>query len=440
MSFLPYETARPYQWTTPLTLSLALHGAAVVVFLTAPFVTFDPPAAPQGNDMIIRLEILDLEGMLETVPVMPTDLNGTEIDAVPGDEAGSETSSELGTDSFDGPAIAPEIIAEQTPPEETAPIETPPDTVPMLENIPEQADIAPFTTASIPFSPLDNAAILSPLAEPRAPAKDTRDTALAPPTPQPEDIPPPEVLTPEDVAIEVAAIEPPVSDVAAPLQAGTLPPALGTPLAAPDEATRLIGALLSRIRSVEAPPCTIALPRRSTEARVGLSLIGPDRDALSLYGAQLSEGLPTPVSSVLEVVDPRQCAALDALAQTTAYPASRIGFQLESSTLTNGETLQARVIGAGGLALAVLLIDDNGIVQDLSRFTTLDGADPVIAAPVSRAGEGRDTRQLLIVFGTTGVPLAFDGFDGRPAQALFNSLDPQRLAQSAFAVVSFDVR
>lgn len=435
MSYLPYATARRHQWATPLTLSLALHGAAVIVFLTVPFVTFNPPSIPSAKDMIIRLEILDLEGMLQTVPVTAPETGGIETNTVLGEDNGTDGGEGTAQNLPETVAVEPETPAEiptATLPETAVetPAETPTETPPEIAQT--QPEIAPEIVAmtAVPASPLDTAAILSPLAEVRAPALDPREAALA--------LPP---QLPETPPATVGIIAPPGETTPeAPPTVGNETPAIGSPLAAPDETSLLIGALLTRIRSVEAPACTVALPRRSSEGRVGLSLIGPDRDALSLYGAQLAEGLPTPVSSVLEVVDRRQCAALDALSQTAAYPASRIGFQLDSSTLTNGETLKARIIGAGGLALAVMMIDDNGVVQDLSRFTTIDGTDPVISAPVSRAGDGRETRQLLMVFGTTGAALDLTGFEGRMAQDVFNSLGPQRLNQAAFAVVSFDVR
>ncbi|MFL4472326.1 hypothetical protein ACERZ8_21470 [Tateyamaria armeniaca] len=82
------------------------------------------------------------------------------------------------------------------------------------------------------------------------------------------------------------------------------------------------------------------------------------------------------------------------------YPANRIGLSLDTATLVSGDELTGRVLGAGGLFVTLLLVDDNGVVQDLAPFVSLDGNVPVFQAPVARAGASRATRQVLVAIGT----------------------------------------
>lgn len=471
MSFLPYDQSRPRQWAAPLTLSLTLHAAAIGFVLTAPFAKITTLSNAPTNAPLIRLEILDLEGMRETLPLAanpaldpPAELAPTtEIPesfgtpdslaegggAPEGDNPNpsAEASASLSathedpqdTDEEKGDLVA--TVAEAEAPEDGTP-EPIPDAPQRAEG--EPAEITPperIATASEtstppshlqPF-PLTIESEISPLAEPRRLPTLGAEASMA--------LAPFESVSSAPQASELESAPPLAGGADQSVRTTEATPlGRGVPIANPSEAMHLVAALMTRIRSVEAEPCTLALPRLSAQGRVGLSLIGTDRDALSQYGADLSQDMPTPVSSVLEVIDPRQCAALDALALAEAYPASRIGFQIETTTLVQGEPLSARISGAQGLDIAVLLIDDNGVVQDLSRFVTFDADTPVLSVPVMRSGESRETRQLLMVLGTSDGPLEFTDMEGRTAQDIFARLSSERLAQIAFALTTFDVR
>ncbi|WP_299684110.1 hypothetical protein [uncultured Tateyamaria sp.] len=246
-----------------------------------------------------------------------------------------------------------------------------------------------------------------------------------------EDPEPAEVTEPADITEDPAVADPAEEDTGT-ATAGAIPN--------PSPAALQIGALLQRIRETPAPQCTLVLPRRAGDDGVGLSFIGAEPDTLETLAARIVDGLDTVPAQTREILDPRQCAALDAIRQSAAYPASRIGLALDDTTLNSGEALRARVLGAGGLFLTLILVDDNGVIQDLARFTTLDGNDPVIEAPVARTGPARDTRQMLIVLGSTDAPIDLSGGIGQLAQDAFAALPREVLETSLFGLATFDVR
>ncbi|MEX0364783.1 MAG: hypothetical protein AB3N22_01855, partial [Ruegeria sp.] len=146
------------------------------------------------------------------------------------------------------------------------------------------------------------------------------------------------------------------------------------PVANPSASDIAIGQLLRQIRASTQPQCTLALPRRAAgDPGVGLSLIGNDDEVLNTLATSLGAQV-TINAQTREIIDPRQCATLDALRQAESYPASRIGLALDEAALNSGDTLSGRVIGAGGLFVTLLVVDDNGVVQDLAPFVTLDGS------------------------------------------------------------------
>lgn len=213
-----------------------------------------------------------------------------------------------------------------------------------------------------------------------------------------------------------------------------------TAIASPSVGQIAMGQLLRRIRAVQAPQCTLALPRGVAPDGIGLSLIGARDDVVSQYADRLLERDAPAVLQSREVVDARQCAVLDVVRANEAYPASRIGLNIERTQLRSGDDLRARVIGAGGLNITALLIDDNGVVQDLGRFATVDGTSLVIDAPVARAGDARTTRQILLVLGTRDAPLDLSGQIGNLAQDALPAIDPQALQSALFGLATFEVR
>ncbi|WP_417262053.1 hypothetical protein [Celeribacter sp.] len=437
MSFLPYDRMKPGQWALPFTGSLLFHGAALLLLSTASLAIIPPKE--DEPELVISLEILDLENYVDTAPIaeIPEDIASEEEAETNLDGALEEAPA--GEDETS--VSEPEIVADETVEE------------PAEENIAEP-DPLPLPVAPEISEPQEGLALpaeqslvqdnfVSPLAEAGgyAPSPFSGDISLE--TPDSPFTQPPL----PDSPLDLAALEPPrvptsvpeTGEEADPTTPQIGPTGLGAPLANASAADLTIGQLLTRIRANETPRCTLALPRRGADGQVGLSLIGADRNALDAYSATILDGFET-VTRVREEVDPRQCAALDAVALTASYPAARIGLSLASTNLQSGDTIEAQVSGAGGLDLAVLMIDDNGVVQDLSRFTTIENGIPVISAPVARVGSGRETRQILMILGSEDGPFNLTEMDGRSAEDVFSALDRDRLEQSRFALVSFDLR
>lgn len=276
-----------------------------------------------------------------------------------------------------------------------------------------------------------------PVVEPEV-IEDPEPAALPDPEPAPE--PAPEVA-PEDPAPEPDQPADTAQD-AAPEAPETPAAPVRQPVANPTASDVAIGQLLRRIRATPQSQCTLALPRRVSGggALAGLSMVGAQEAALDDLAARITDGLDFAPVETRELLDPRQCATLDALRQSDSYPANRIGLSLDATTLSSGDTLTGRVIGAGGLYVTLLLVDDNGVVQDLAPFVRLDGSTPVFEAPVARSGPSRATRQVLLAIGTQGTPLDLTDRIGQVAQDVFGPIPSETLQSMVFGVATFDVQ
>ena len=288
------------------------------------------------------------------------------------------------------PTIVPEVV------EEAAPIVLPQEEQEEVPAAPEVAAIEPEPTPET-----------EPAQEPEAVVE-----------PEPEPTPEPEV------AEEPAP--------AAPAR---------TPLANPTASDVAIGQLLRRIRATPQEQCTLALPRRAGgDALAGLAMIGADEAVLDAQAEEILSALDFNPVQTRELLDPRQCATLDALRQSESYPANRIGLSLDVTNLLSGDLLTGRVLGGGGLFVTLLLVDDNGVVQDLAPFVSIEGNTPVFEAPVARSGPSRATRQMLLAIGTQGTPLDLSGDIGREAQDVFGGIPSETLQTMVFGVATFDVQ
>ena len=88
----------------------------------------------------------------------------------------------------------------------------------------------------------------------------------------------------------------------------------------------------------------------------------------------------------------------------------------------------------------LLLVDDNGVVQDLQRFLSFSGNFVRFDVPVNRAGNSRDTSQMLLAIATRRPPDVIRNRAGNLAQEVFVGLDGEFGPGASLAVATFDVR
>lgn len=417
---------------------------------TEPEVLEPEPLEPE----VLEPEISEPE-VIEPEPVEPEVAEPEIIEPEPAEPELAELLPEV----VEAPLLDPQEVLEPeiTEPEDIAEVVEEPAPLPLPEPEPE----APLAIDDL--SPIDDT-VLNPLASGGSAEPPVQDDVLALVAPEPElpevplvqpdvveDVTPTALPDPVEDAPEAEVIDE-APEAALPEDAPALPDAVEDAPTAPPAPVRqaianpsasevAIAQLLRQIRATPAEQCTLALPRRvSGDAPAGLSMIGAREDQLDAAATAIVEALDfAPVQS-RELIDPRQCATLDALRQSDSYPANRIGLSLDTVTLSSGDTLTGRVLGAGGLFVTLLLVDDNGVVQDLAQFVTLDGSTPVFEVPVARSGPSRATRQVLLAIGTTDAPLDLSDRIGQEAQEVFGPIPAETLQAMVFGVTTFDVQ
>ncbi len=235
----------------------------------------------------------------------------------------------------------------------------------------------------------------------------------------------------------VAAARPQLPD--APVR--TNPSAAARPPAPPPSAQDLaLGDLIRRIRTSAADSCLLALPRRDGEDGVGLALIASNDAAMGTFVESTLNEDDTDVRQTRTLVDPRQCPAVTYVRQNKDYPATRLGVRLDAAEVPNGGRLTGVLRGTAGKYVILLLIDNNGVVQDLQRFVSFSGNFARFDVPVTRVGNARDTSQMLLAIATRRPAAVLRDRAGQLAQNVFAGLESAFAEDASLAIVTFDVR
>lgn len=240
--------------------------------------------------------------------------------------------------------------------------------------------------------------------------------------------------------VQAAVSQSPVTQAVA--QAETL----GTPAPAPRPAAPdaiipdpLAADLIARIRASVGTTCMIAIPQQQNGS-VSLQIYAANEAAVGPYTDEILAGLtPRPPQSTV-LVDPRQCAALDYIRATAGYPTGPMALGLDATRIESGTELTGRLSGTGGRNITLVLVDDNGVAQDLGNYLTVGVNTARFAAPLRRAGAARDTRQLLLAIGTTTRPASSTRQNGQLAEDYFGALTSEIEGRATITVAPFDVR
>lgn len=460
MSFLPYGRGSFSGWTLAYVASGAVHAAAVAGFMGAFADAFTKEEQAQDVSFVVTLERLDadtLAGILEQEGLAgadgevddgtnPESLEPEEVAAAPAEEPEPEVPEELPAEELT--PEAPEELVPETPdalePETiaAAPIEEPEAPAPLEPEVlaPEPVAPEPVIAEPVPLDDPDLSPILpetvaaSPIIAERETISATAPVAapIAPtPGPEPEVIAAAPPATTETVtAVSTAPPPRPAEDQQRPTRTA----------APPSEQDLAIGELIQRIRSALSDPCLIALPRRDGTDGVGLAMISARDGAMEEFAQGVLTAEDADIRQTRTLVDPRQCAALTYIRQNVDYPATRMGLRIDNLEIASGGRLTGVLRGGSGRYITLLLVDDNGVVQDLQRFMSFSGNLARFDVPVTRNGPPRDTSQILLALGTLRPPTDIRERNGQLADDVFSGLSGDLADGAYIAISTFDVR
>ncbi len=385
-------------WMQSFGLSMMVHGAAVAYFL---FPLLD----------LIRLGENIPEPMAVTLSVME---------------------------------IAPEVIAPTeeiplAPPEEVAvEPEVPPTPEPeqLAAVVPEEELVSPEAEESDPLAALEP--------EPIAPVQATTLSPIVPEGDGGGTIAPIGVAAVQPVAPLAAAPEAIAPTVAAPETVAAVQLVPAPPAAPPSQDPEVtqgppsaVDEFILRIRGQLSLPCLVATPRRDAGGEISLDFLAANEADILTFSKELLADVAAPPPARNVLVDPRQCAALNFVREGARYPTFPLAIAVQADAVSSGDRLVGALQGAQGRYVSMIVIDDNGVVQDLSAYLSFSGDTVSFDVPMSRFGPARDTQQLLMAMATAGRPVAMDTHNGFLAAEFFPVLRETVDRNAPMAMIPF---
>lgn len=296
------------------------------------------------------------------------------------------------------------------PPVEPAPdvIQVTPLAVPVVEATPQPAAMQTVTPSAAATVAAVASPILAPISDPLTDA----------PAPAPLLAPDSAVLTPipPSGGTESTPATPAAGDGTR-IPPPPEPPQPGGP--APDPQLSL---LVERIRAQVAEPCMLALPLTREGGGLQLNLLADSDRNLTPLMAELTEGLTGEVTQSAVLLDPRQCPAVTFARRDPQYPLFGLGLTIETPDVPPGSQLRGRLTGGSGFYTTLLLVNDNGVVEELRRFMLLSAGQTRFEFAAIREGAARDTQQLLVAVATPTRPRALTANAGQLAGPFFDAL------------------
>lgn len=198
--------------------------------------------------------------------------------------------------------------------------------------------------------------------------------------------------------------------------------------------------LFERIRQRLTEPCLLALPALLGDDQIQLGILAVDDRQISDLMRDLTADLDTPIQERAVLLDRRQCAGLTFARRDPNYPVPSLSLQLDAQEVDSGGNLSGRISGSAGLYTTLLLIDDNGVVHDLRRFLVGSATGSRFQIPVARAGQSRDTHQLILAIATPQRPGSVASNAGEMADDFFAALSGDAGQRPRIGVASIYVR
>ncbi len=408
---------RSLHWAEAFGASAVVHlGAAILMFdLLEGLITFAPEVVPEPEIEIITL----LDDSFVAVPDQP------------------ETNDPLSDTPTDGDVPDPDPVPVTDTPEDPPPPEDDPEPADPPEALqPVPADIADLQPERLaPVGPDAGQTAVTP--QPISPLRPEDGTAIP--------VAPVASTTLSGTTLSATPVtrRSPTTPIA-PLQ--TLPSLPPTPATAqaptPDgqAAGGAVSELIARIRGRLTDPCLLAIPQQLADGSPELVLMGSDEAQMQGFArAVLADLVPRPTERRI-LIDARQCAALNFARENRFYPAFRLSVSLDQASIPSGTNLTGAIGNTAGRYISLLLVDDNGVVQDIGSYLSFTGSAARFDVLLTRDGNVRDTSQTLVALATATRPSTLNTQNGQLAADFFAALRSELGPDTPLVLIPFEVR
>jgi hypothetical protein len=150
------------------------------------------------------------------------------------------------------------------------------------------------------------------------------------------------------------------------------------------------------IRDYNGGFCFFAVPRALDSPKPRIEGFGSRPDLIRLFGEAFRRALGVEPELGVRQITELQCPALGFVGTVLKSHIPEITVRLAADTIANGDELRGALDGIRLSHVSLLLVDDDGVVHDVSQYLrrTVDGLE--FAAPIHLTGEGERRNQLIV--------------------------------------------
>ncbi|MDN5786750.1 MAG: hypothetical protein L0H65_06850, partial [Pseudorhodobacter sp.] len=159
-----------------------------------------------------------------------------------------------------------------------------------------------------------------------------------------------------------------------------------TPVQTPQENKQTYKSVLDVLATLPKTPCFAALPTLSEDSTFQLEAFALSRADLAAFSDALSGKVRTLPNTTMKPISAAQCAAVAFVAEGPAYPRFNLFFDVPKRVIQSGEALEGRIGNTSGGFLSFLVIDDEGVVQDLAGYLQFLRGGARFRIPLSLTG------------------------------------------------------
>ena len=234
----------------------------------------------------------------------------------------------------------------------------------------------------------------------------------------------------------------PVPPPSPPAQDGIAAPAPAVPIVPAQDNAQTYQSVLDVLANLPKSPCFAALPTLSDQSAFQLEVFAQSEGELTAFADDLAAGIGQTPNTTMRAISAAQCAAASFITEGPAYPRFKLFLDIDRRDIQSGEMLEGRIGNSGGGILSFLVIDDDGLVQDLASFLQFARGEARFAIPLSLTGSPVVTQQLLMALSTPSLPQTVLSMNGAKAEDFFPALAAELRAKGQsedVALIAFSV-
>ena len=188
--------------------------------------------------------------------------------------------------------------------------------------------------------------------------------------------------------------------------------------------------------------CFLAVARQDAPERWNVTSYGAATPVLDAFATHLKTQVPVAVSLNRRSLQTAQCAAIDFANGIVVKAPAAFVFETDSRQLTDGDQLTATISGITKKWTYILLVDDEGMALEISKFASRSDSGIRLEVPVHVRGDGRARTQLLFAISSDHELSLLEMQQPQPLRQLMPMLRGQIVASKALveiAVADFEV-